>query len=311
MPTINKQTAKPAGNGPAPKPAPRGGILGKAVSVSELPVAPLKLLLYGGNRVGKTTLACQFPKPLLLVSFEPMVSGGAESVRGIAGVDFLKEGVDFPGSVGAVELARELASDTRYETVVVDGATSLQDMVLRELLALDEQPVQMSFGTVQGDQYRYRSEKTRELLWQFLKLRKDIIVLAKEKDHNPPKEERVSEKTGKVQPDMRAKFLRGMQQDSYVAAELGSSTTGWLQDCCDWIVRMYVDKEVEATTTNMGGKEFTSYWETGKFARCLRLGYHPNYAAGSRSSNPEGVPEMVTAATPAKLYAELMKVVRK
>ncbi len=319
MPTINKQTTRPANHAP---PAAARGILGRARAVSDLPQAPLKLLLYGGNRVGKTTLAAELAKYLkrraILVSFEPAASGGAESVRGYSGLKFLKEGseanvndgtADFTGAVGAVELARELPASA-YDLIILDGATSMQDMILRELMCVDEMPVQMSWGTVQGDQYRLRSEKLREVLWAYLRLPMDIVVLAKEKDHNPPKDEKVNEKTGKVSPDMRAKFLRGMQAESYVAAELGSATTGWLQDCCDWIVRMYVDKEIEAVTSNMGGKEFTSYRETGKFARCLRLGYHPNFAAGPRSSNPGGVPDFVTAATPELLVKELMKVVR-
>lgn len=301
MPTITKQN--PKGND---RPNATGSILSLAVPVERMSSASVKILIYGKNRVGKTTLACQFPKPLLLVSFEPVESGGTESVKKIAGVRVLKEGVHFKGPDGAVLLARELArGEDDYKTIVIDGATSLQDVVLRDIMGVEEKPVQMSWGTVQGDEYMRRSEKTREVLWEFLKQKRDVVILAKEKDHNPPKEERTTA-SGKVMPDMRPKFLRGMQQSSWVSADLGGATAEWLQDAVDYICRLYVDEEIEEQKVKVGNTVQTVYNTTGKYVRCLRTGYHPNYAAGSRSSEPEGFPEVIVEPT----YEKILEAIR-
>ena len=294
-----------------PTPTARTGILAKAVAVEDMARAPLKILLYGSNRVGKTTLACQFAKPLLLVSFEPIQTGGAESVRKVVGVHVLREGRDFTKTQGTVELARELkAGKHGYATVVLDSASTMQDMVLREILDLPAVPDQMSWGMVGSDGYRQRSEKTREVLRPFLDLDVDTIILAKEKDHNPPKEERVNEKTGKVQPDMRPKFLRGVEQASFIAADLGGATTGWLQDACDCVARLFVEEEVKTTTMTMNkGKpneqDVVTHTPTGRFIRYLRMGYHPNYAAGVRSCDPDCVPEVLPNPSAEKIVAIL------
>ena len=69
---------------------------------------------------------------------------------------------------------------TTYATTVVDTATSLQDQVLKEILGLDEFPVMLGWGTVTRDQYRQRSEKTREFLRLFLTIPTHVVVFVGE-----------------------------------------------------------------------------------------------------------------------------------
>lgn len=265
----------------------------------------MKVVIYGNNRVGKTTLGCQFPKPLLLVSFEP----GFESVRGTAGVT----PITVTSSADAFRLAEELAHDTYYKSVEFDSATSYQDMRLREILKLDTLPAQLGFGDVSSDQYRERAAAVKEGLRPFLALNKNVIVTAKEKDHNPPKEEKVG-RNGKVQPDMRAKFLRGMSQESYVAPELGGSAVSWLLDACGCVCRMYLAQVAveEVREINMGAAGVSRQTVTvgEKVVHRLRTLYHPNFAGGIRSSNPDKVPEYVEGDTPKELYDRLMSVIR-
>lgn len=313
MPTVTKQ--KPFGN---TKPAP-GSILGQAIAVEQMPEAPLKLLIYGQNRVGKTTLACQWLKPLLLISWEPSLSGGMESVRKVKGVSCvhvvprsspLLQAKDRPAWLlttdDALQLCQELRVNRPFASVVFDGATSCQDVQLTDILDLPAAPDQMSWGMVTGDQYRQRSERTREVIRPFLDLPMDTVILAKERDHNPPKEERVSA-SGKVQPDMRAKFLRGVGSGSFIAADLGGATVGWLQDACDGILRLSVEEEIEERRVRLDAKgpEVVTEHPTGRFIRHLRCCYHPNYAAGIRSCRPEAVPEVIAAPTYQKLIAVL------
>src|SRR5262249_19254265 len=146
MPTPSKvQPPRANSNGPPPKKAPAGSLLAAAIPVGEMPTPKIKFVIYGQNRVGKKHLACLFPKPLLLISFEPTESGGATTVKKFKGVDFLR----VTSKAVAVGLAREeLPKDKNYATVVLDSSTSLQDVILKELLGLDEIPVQLNWGTV-------------------------------------------------------------------------------------------------------------------------------------------------------------------
>lgn len=299
-PNLPKPSIGPNGSGPkvvkqSPKPvvipqAPAGSILSRAIDVKQLKSPWIKILIYGQNRTGKTYLACTFPKPLLLVSFEPNDTGGAVTVKKFDDVQFLK----LNSSKESYQLIGELVDSNPFQTIVIDSVTSFQAVVLQEVTGLVALPEQMSFGAITGDQYRERAEKTKEGLAPFVKLKCHTVFLAKEKDHNPPQEKKISEKTGKVQPDMRPRFLRGMQQESFIAADLGGGTVGWLNDACDYICRLYFDKEVEATQLpTVGGQTITHYAETGKHVRCLRTLYHPNFAAGMRTEFNENVPECI------------------
>lgn len=249
------------------------------------------------HNCGKTTLACQFPKPLLLISFEPNKTGGALSVAKVAGVKLLR----ITTYDDAIRLAAELKGDRSFKSHVLDGATSLQDLALKKLMNLPDLPEQLNWGLVNQDQYRERSEMTKEGLRPFLNLSAHTIVLAKEKDHNPP-------------TDQRNKVLRGLQTESYLASDLGGATVGWLHDTCDYVTRLYLEREVKKVKRKVmfQGKatEKEEEKETGRIIHRLRTGYHPNYAAGLRSSTPEEVPEIVDGENPKELYEHLMAVIQ-
>lgn len=288
-----------------------GSVLSRAVDVADVERPYPSVLLYGDNRVGKTTLAVKFDKPLLFVTFEPAQSGGVESIRKEKGVKVLQYGVHFKDCNEAVQLCNELKGTSHdYRWVVVDNATSLQARVLQEIQNLDEVPTSIAWGTVSGPEYRERAERTKEVMSRFLGLNMGRVIIAKEKDHNPPKEERVSENTGKVQADLRPKFIRGLHTGSKVGPDLGGGTAGWIMDACDCIVRLSMDKEVITTEQTVAGKKQIVEVETDNYIRYLRLKYHPNYFAGVRCADPEKVPDYVCDATPDGLVKKLLQVIR-
>lgn len=310
MPPVNsvqRQSPKPVAQNSKPLGKP-GSILSTAVSVNSLDVDDIQMVLYGLNRTGKTTLACQFPKPLLLVSFEPNKSGGAKSVKKMQGVTYLrittKGGLDHNGKVQeehgmekAVKLARELEQHNPFKTIVLDTATSLQDLILQQLLDLPSIPEQMSWGMVSKEVYFARSEQVREALRPYTNLRNcNLIIVAKEKDHNPPQD-----------------FKKGaprFQPESFFAASLGGATVDWLHDVCDYICRLWIDKEVKGTKTTLpDGTEDITYEETGRMVRRLRTMLHNNYAGGFRSENPEAVPEYIEAHSPREMYEAILEVI--
>lgn len=306
--------------------APAGSLLSRGIPVGELAKAEFaSVLIYGGNRVGKTTLACQFPKPLALISFEPSpFTGGASSVTRIDGVTYFQvvpatalafwpktRGEPIPGLDGALQLAEELRESGSFRSLVLDGGTSLEDVALCEIMNLPELPAQMkvarskddrSWGVATSDQYQDRSSKAKEVVRKFLNLSMHRVLLAKEKDHNPPRDDK-----GNVRRD---KLTRGLQIESFIAASMGQSTVGWLNDACDWICRLYIAKETVIKKFPVAGGFMEQEVETGRSVRRLLMQLHPNFAAGGRCSNPEIVPEYIEDQKPEGMYRKLEKLMR-
>ena len=312
MPTVTRQ--RPGVNGPVARivPGDPDDVLGSGIAVGEIESTHLKMLVYGANGVGKTRLACTFPKPLVLVSFEPQdKEGGAMSVKHIPGIKFVQ-----PRTMErTVKLAAQLAAKPLcdlpdpayrgkpYQTVVFDSVTSFQNVLLQELMGWDAPAEQVGFGDVPPDVYRRRAEEIKQYLRAWINLPYHTVFTGKEKDHNPPKEEKVNERTGKVQPDMRPKFVRGLQQESIVSVDLGGGAAGWLIDAVPYFGRLYMDREVIAKKQKGIGDapDMVRMVETGRFIRALRCSYHPNFVA--RFQSAEDVPDEITHPTYERIAA--------
>ncbi len=275
---------------------PAGSILSRAKPVKSLIYNYLKVVIYGQNRTGKTTLACQFLKPLLLVSFEPGQQGGSRSVSNYDGVTFL----EIKRKEDAIALAKELREDKTFKTHVLDTCTSLQDVILAELMGLENVPVQLNWGSVPEGYYAARSEQAKEVMRCFIDLPANTVILAKEKDHNPPKGE-------------RNKMSRSLQTESLFAADVGAATAQWLNDACDYICQLQVINETVRTENQIevNGQMVNDVQEreTGRKVRRLRTMKDSNHEAGFRSPNPEAVPEFIIAPTPKEMHAAMIEVI--
>lgn len=284
-----------------------GSLLSRGRSVKETKDDYIKIVIYGQNRTGKTTLACTFPKPAALIAFEPGVGGGSSSVKLVDDLQLfhfttnemrdtlLESDADYPAfTLDEVEpLIEEIKQSNQFSTIILDSVTSLQDLVLYELVG-DVALGQLDWGLVSQDQYRQRAARTKEYIKLFLDLPTHVVCTAKERDHNPSKEE-------------RNKLTRSLQVESCFATDLGGNTAGWLHDKCDYIGRLYsckqtIKEEIEIKTTK-GVKLKTKETETGKTVRRLLTMLHPNYVAGFRSAVPDNVPEYIENPTFEKILS--------
>lgn len=284
-----------------------GSVLATAVPVTSLQRKHVKLCVYGRNRSGKTTLLSQFPKPMLIVSSEADANGGADSISNVEGISIIRispkhmAGDKVHGSAKVVAIANELAQNNPFVTVALDTATSLQDVILVELMGLSKVPELLSWGMVPDGVYLQRAEKLRETIRPLLDLNNcNVVVLCQEKDHN------ASEDRGG-----KNKLMHTMQMGSFMAPSLGATNAEWLQSACGYVIQIYEDEvtqEIAIPQTDMDGKELPPAIQrvgTGKRQRHLRLLYHPNFAAGGRWQFDRNVPEFVTAPTPTELYAAM------
>lgn len=290
MPVARKQT---------PTSSSSGGVLSRAVPVSQIQGQWDRFCLYGINRVGKTTLACQWPKPLLIVAFEPNPTGGSKSVQNVLGVYHVR----LTNSADGLALCNELQAcggkwqGQQFMSYVLDGATSYQDIVLMEVMGWDKPKEQLNFGTVGKERYQERAEKVKEGLRPFTNLPGHVVIIAQEKDHNPPKDDYGS-----------VNALRGgFQTESFFASDVGGGVAKWLHDVCDYIGRLQlVDEIVEKNETSMfqGKPRTTTKREfTGKKIRRLWTVLDTHWAAGFRSSTPGKVPEYIDEPTYEKIAA--------
>ncbi len=294
MPVAKQQRApaRPAANGTPT--AIEGSLLSRAVPVDQGNDDWVHLLLYGRNRVGKTTLACQFPKPLLLISVEPALTGGSRSVRNVAGVKKLRLHPTDPEAhlhtaAELEQVGREARAANPYQTIVIDSGTSLDEVVLAEICGWDEPAVMLAVGhtrpgaKVSGDQYTQRSEVSRRVLRPFMELRCHVVIICGEKDHNP-------------QEGRKSTLTRGLHTESFYNAAMGGGTVKWLQDSMDFHAQLLIDNEMKEVEYDQGGEKIVMLEPTGKQVRRLRCQYHPNFGAGFRSPRGEGmldVPEFV------------------
>lgn len=294
--------ATPIGNGVS------GNLLSQAIPVQAMKEDYINMVLYGANRVGKTTLACCFPKPLLIVSFEPGNTGGAASVKKVDGVRFLR----IVSKAQSHQLATELRTDRYFKTHVLDTCTSLQEMLLKELMGLADLPPQLDWGTVPEEFYRQRSEQAKEVMKLYRDLPANTVFVAQERDHNPP---RTTDSKGRSRPvnKLAREYMdTDLATKSYFAADMGAATVKWMHDACDYIGQLYVEDEVNVESIQVPGTDMSQeiVHKTGRRVRRLRTIYDGVHAAGFRSATPEAVPEYIEASSPQEMYAAMVEVIK-
>jgi AAA domain-containing protein len=321
MPEPTRIRPPQSNNKPRPilRPHNPTGILATGVPVQDLVDEWVHLFLYGRNGVGKTTLACQFPKPLALIALEMTQSGGAKSVKRIDGVTVFRPTIEkIPGKPGKFRFAQSISSwleelveafhtDKSFQSVVLDHGSILDEYILAEVCGWVDIYTMNKFGKVSGDQYTERSERMRNVLLPFFRLEKNFILLANEKDHNPSMDKEAQAMARRVVVPKEA------QQGSFFSGAMGGGTTRWVQDASDYIGQLYMDEGTKkvARVTGMG-KNRKTVWRnepSGEFVRQLRLKYHPNFMARGRMEDPDNVPNFVGGKSAKEMYENFMSVV--
>lgn len=248
--------------------AQAGGILGRIRPVGDQ-AKGVKMVVYGSTKRGKTRFACTFPKPLLLLGTED----GTQSVQGDEGIHFAM----LHSSAEVDEVVQAFKWDKNalpFKSVVLDTAGGLESLILREVLGLDELPVQRSFGMAQREhwgavaaQFKDRAKKLLNLAQAGMGVH--VVVIAHE----------------------RSFAEEGAPADGiapHVGPALTPKTAGWLNGEADYIGQCYIrDEEVDKDEMMDDGTKVRMRVKTGKKEYCLRLGPSGTYMTGARV--PRGV----------------------
>ena len=242
----------------------------------------LKMLLYGRSGSGKTTLWATFPKPIIAL----LCSGGNKTgeLRSIDTPDNRKN--IFQITLNNSEEFRELVAyikTSKFATVVLDHASGLQDMILKEILGLEELPAQKGWGLATQQQYGQCTLQSKEILRSLLGLDGSVVIIAQEREFNNDSESEIIAPT--------------------VGAGLTPSLTGWLNPACDYVCQTFIRQKMGIKITKVAGKEIESLVKLKGVEYCLRTGPDPVYMTKFRIPRREHMPEIILDPTYEKIKA--------
>lgn len=293
MPKIAKQTPDGRARGPTTgNPPAHRSVLDRIAPIGFDAEDGIKILLYGRSGTGKTTLSSTFPKPILWV----ICSGGDKpgELRSIDTADNRKQisQVVLQHSKEMLEIAEHIDSSYRettagFSTVVLDHASGLQDLVLKEILGLEELPAQKTWGLASQQQYGQCTLQCKELLRALLGLHCNVVIVAQEREFNT--------ETGSelITPT--------------VGAGLTPSLTGWLNTAVDYICQTFLRQEEIDKTTTIGqgkaAKQVTTKVKTRNVQYCLRTSPDPVYTTKFRVPKGSELPEVIVDPDYEKLMA--------
>lgn len=255
----------------------------------------MKFSIYGRSKTGKTRLACSFQKRVLLVGAEKGIksicTGWDKLPSGVYSLLFRgKElGIDFLPlcSSDSIDNACAIMQAGDYATGILDTAGGLQDIILKEILGVNELPIQKGWGTASRDQWATCGMQTKQRLKDFLDLSDvqdmDIVVIAHERNFDADNDSDVIFPT--------------------VGSALTPSVAGWLNGACDYIGQTHIREQVETKPIKIAGVKTTTSQKTGVIEYCLRIGPHPVYTTGFRVAPGITLPDSIIDPTYEKIDA--------
>lgn len=283
MPSVSKQRATKKKKSTVKK---RGGILDKIQPIGFDDDEGIKINLYGKSGSGKTTLWATFPEPILaLICSGSNKPGELRSVDTPENKDRIQTlHIESSDDLSAIIKHQEETND--FATIVLDHASGLQDLKLKEILGIDELPAQLEWGTASQQDWGQCALQMKETLRALLGLSCNTVIVAQEREFN-----------------------NGGDSDSIIAPYVGSALTpsvaAWLEPACDYVVQTFIRNKMVTTTQKVGGKTIKTTTPGKGVEYCLRVG--PNEVYNTKFRVPGGVREDVMVNP---TYDKIMKLIQ-
>lgn len=233
----------------------------------------LKVNLYGRSGTGKTTFWATFPGPTLAILCSGSTKPGElKSINTPANRKKIH-----PVACESVsdfdELIRYQEEENKYNTVVLDHATGLQDLTLVDILDLKEIPEQLSWGTATQQQWGQIGIQMKHRLRMILSLSCNVVIVAQEREFN------IDTENSLISP--------------YVASALTPSVVGWLLPACDYVVQTFIRKETKTKKMKIASKTVQKNIDTGNVEYCLRTAPDPVYSTKFRVPKGANLPDCI------------------
>lgn len=218
--------------------------------------------MYGQSGTGKTTFAATFPDPILW-----LVCSGGNRPGELKSIDTPANRARItPKIIHDTAAVREYLREAGdYATVVLDHATGLADLILKELLHVEELPAQKGWGLASQQQWGQVALQCKEYFRAMLNLPNHVVILAQERTF------------GGKDDGLDPELVRPV-----VGAALTPSVTGWLNPACDYVVQTYKRPRTEVITTVVAGKTLRTTQRVKGLDFCLRVEPHDVYTTKFR-----------------------------
>ena len=233
---------------------------------------PMRVALYGRAGSGKTTLACSFPKPLLLdVNGEE----GTDSVSDVKGLQVLpvQTWEDFEQLYWFLE-----NGDHDFETVIVDTVTNLQELAIREVASANKKKdADGGWGTMSKQMWGEVSSMLKTWITNFRNLPDlNVVFLAQERLFNAGDESENDD--GQIAPEVGPRMM----------PSVGST----LNAAVDLVGHCFIREEHKRVKDKNGKVK-----EVRNTQYCLRIGPHAYYTTKIRKPRDAEVPSFLIDAT--------------
>lgn len=283
MPVVQKQQGNPPKTAPPRKQAanlPAGSVLSRIKPIGFAVDDALSVLVYGRSGTGKTTFWSTFPGNTLAV----IISGGKKpgELRSIDTVENRKRvsEVTLRSSTELADIVAHVRQTGKYQNVVLDHASGLQDLVLKEVLGLEELPAQKSWGMASQQLYGQCAGATKDLLRKLLDLvevKVNVIVVAQERTLGDDADSEIITPT--------------------VTAGLIPSIVGWLNPACDYVVQSFIRQKYVVKKTTIGKGKDAKTVQTRQAVKgveyCLRTAPDAVYTTKFRVPKGRTLPDVI------------------
>lgn len=249
----------------------------------------IKMIIYGESATGKTTLWSTFPGKILCL----ICSGGSRpgelksidtpenrkriDARIITKTDQFKEMIE--------------GADEKYDTVVLDHVSGLEDLDMKEILGLDEIPTTLMWGDATISEFGQNVIHMQTYLKDFFNLNCNSVVIGQEREF-----------TGKESSNKDDEEL------NKIGCSVRPALGRWLFPTVDYNFRTFNRNRVEVTKKKVGGKLKTIETETDELEYCLRIMKTEGLIIKFRDNKKgEGIPEIIVDPT----YDKIMKYINR
>lgn len=230
-------------------------------------------VLYGRSGTGKTTLACTFPGPVLLLDCK---DEGTDSVADVEDLDVM----DVSSTDDLEEAFYLLRKGGKYRTVVIDTLTALQDMAVQEVSKKKDKAGQ--WGSMTKQQWGDVAQRMKATIMQFRDLPMEVVFIAQDRTFNVDDE---ASGEGLLDPEVGPRLMPSVASHLNAAVTVVGHT---------FIRVRYIKKEVN------GKKK-----EVRKTEYCLGLGPHPVYIRKVRKPKVSDAPDAIVDPS----YEDILEVI--
>ena len=235
---------------------------------------PRSWVFYGRSGTGKTTLACTFPPPILLLDVNDQ---GTDSVSDVEGLDVaeINSWEDFD------QIYWFLRKDTNYETVVIDTTSQLQRLCERHILEKKNKKTDNigDWGSMTQREYGDVAALLKEKIINFRDLGMEVVFIAQDRVNNA--EDHGDE--GQLAPEVGPALYPSVQRHLNASVNMIGNT----------FIRMR-DRKLKGRRT----KQEEVY--------CLRVGPNPVYITKTRKPRSIKVPSYIEDPT----YKDILEVLK-